>query len=214
MTLDRGTPYRTLDGAITHPAEKRGTRGKLVLDRGTPCRTLDRAMTHPAEKRGTRGKQVLGGCWFTAMSSSFSPQRRACSASCSRCLPDLLPTLGVNPCETVQVRQVSRGDRDGIPWQAGKRRWAGKDGIGIECVGRCRGDAQLRAARRPRELELWPRGFSRQFRGCPLGGMRCSAARTLLCMRHECTTRITTDRQPHRGSGERACREAPPQARC
>jgi hypothetical protein len=38
---------------------------------------------------------------------------------------------------------VSRGDREGIPWLAGKRRLAGEDGIGIECVGRRRGDARL-----------------------------------------------------------------------
>jgi hypothetical protein len=55
---------------------------------------------------------------------------------------DLIPSLGVDSRETVQVRQVRRRDGDGIPWLAGERRLAGKDGIGIESVGRRRGDAQ------------------------------------------------------------------------
>ncbi len=41
------------------------------------------------------------------------------------------------------MRQVRRRDRDGVAWVAGKRRLAGKDGIGIESVGRRRGDGRL-----------------------------------------------------------------------
>jgi hypothetical protein len=53
------------------------------------------------------------------------------------------PSMGVDSRETVQVRQVRRRDGDGIPWLAGERRLAGKDSIGIESVGRRRGDGRL-----------------------------------------------------------------------
>ena len=76
--------------------------------------------------------------------------------------------------EYVQVRRVRRRDGDGIARLAGERRLAGKDGIGIESVGPRRGDAQLRGARRPMELELWLRSFSRPFRDRSLGRTRCS----------------------------------------
>ena len=56
---------------------------------------------------------------------------------------DLIPSLGVDSGESVQVRQVRRRDGDGIPGLAGERRLAGKDGIGIESVERRRGDARL-----------------------------------------------------------------------
>ena len=78
-------------------------------------------------------------------------------------LPDLIPGLGVDSGETVRVRQNPRRDADGIPWLAGERRLAGKNGSGIMSFGRRRGDADLRRARRPMELELWPRGFSGPF---------------------------------------------------
>ena len=54
----------------------------------------------------------------------------------------LIPSLSVDSRETVQVRPVRRRDGNGIPWLAGESRLAGKDGIGIESVGRRRGDAQ------------------------------------------------------------------------
>ena len=50
------------------------------------------------------------------------------------CLPDLIPGLGVNSGETIQVRQVRRCDRDAIPRLARERRLSGKDGIGIESI--------------------------------------------------------------------------------
>jgi len=58
-------------------------------------------------------------------------------------LPDLIPSLRVDPGETVQVRQVRRRDGDGISWQTGERRLSGKDGIGIKSVGRRRRDSRL-----------------------------------------------------------------------
>ncbi len=61
----------------------------------------------------------------------------------ARCLTDLIPSLGVDSGETVQVRQVRRRDGDGIPRLAGERRLSGKDGIGVEGIGRCRRDARL-----------------------------------------------------------------------
>ena len=76
------------------------------------------------------------------MCRSFLAPEPAWSRCRARCLPDLIPILGVDSRETVQVHQVRRRDGDGIPWLAGEHRLAGKDGIGIESVGRRRGDAQ------------------------------------------------------------------------
>lgn len=41
------------------------------------------------------------------------------------------------------MRRVGRRYGDGISWLAGKRTLVGKDGIGMESVGRCCGDARL-----------------------------------------------------------------------
>ena len=84
----------------------------------------------------------LSGAWSKAMCRAFLALQPAWSRCRARCLPDLIPGLGVDSRETVQMRQVLRRDGDGIPMRAGERRLAGKDGIGIESVGRRRGDAQ------------------------------------------------------------------------
>jgi hypothetical protein len=51
--------------------------------------------------------------------------------------------LGVDPGETVQVRQVRRRDGDGIPRLTGEGRLASQDGIGVERVGRRRRETRL-----------------------------------------------------------------------
>ena len=48
------------------------------------------------------------------------------------------------------------------------------------------------------------------FPDLALAEISCSANRALLCMRHERTTRIATDHQPHRRGGAETGRQIPP----
>ncbi len=95
------------------------------------------------EKQGPSALVVLGAVWFGAR-CRFSLARRAKRRpGPAGCLPDFILDLGVDSGEAVQVRHVRRCDRDGIPWHTGERRLTGKDGIGVEGVGRRRRDARL-----------------------------------------------------------------------
>jgi hypothetical protein len=54
----------------------------------------------------------LSGAWSGAMCRSFLVPEPAWSPCRARCLPDLIPSLGVDCRQTVQVRQVRRRDGD------------------------------------------------------------------------------------------------------
>ena len=77
------------------------------------------------------------------MSHRFSAQGATWFRNCDRQSLNLIPYLGVDAGESIQVSQVSRSNGDGLTRLAGEGRLASEDRIAVECFWRRRRDTRL-----------------------------------------------------------------------